>query len=181
MSRPQGFCPRQKGMFRMRCPECGTLVSDEDLFCGECGAILAPSLPDEPVDVLPADGPVEPAVPLPLDLPLEPSPPSATPAVRDSRANIAFILGVVSVASIVASCIPILGSLIGCVGPVAGIVAIILGAVAKRDIRARGGLQDDWNRAHQGMILGIAGIAIYGVLLVIGILFGVGAGLLGEF
>jgi hypothetical protein len=138
-------------------------------------------LPDEPVEVLPVEGPVEPAAPLPLDLPLEPSPPSATPAVRDSRANIALILGVVSVASIVASCIPLLGSLIGCVGPVAGIVAIILGAVVKRDIRARGGLQDDWKRAHQGMILGIAGIVIYAVLLGIGILLGVGAGLLGEF
>lgn len=165
----------------MRCPECGTTASDEDLFCGECGAILAPALPDEPVDVPKVDWPVEPAAPPPLDdLPLEPSPPSSTPAVRDSRANVAFVLGVVSVGAIVASCIPFFGSLIGCFGPVAGIVAIILGAVAKRDIRARGGPQEDWKRAHQGLILGIAGIAIYVGLLVIGVLFGVGAGLLGE-
>jgi hypothetical protein len=164
----------------MRCPECGTLASDEDLFCSECGAILAPSLPGEPVDVPAFDALDETATPPPLDLPLETSPLPSTPAVRDSRANIAFILGVISAASIVASCIPIIGSLIGCFGPVAGIVAIILGAVVKRDIKARGGLQDDWKRAHQGMILGIAGIAIYGVLLVIGVLFGVGAGLLGE-
>jgi hypothetical protein len=171
----------------MKCPECGSLASDEDLFCGECGAILAPSLPDEPVDVPAFDWPDEPAAPPPLDLPLElvppvppPSTPASSPAARDSRANIAFILGVVSVGSIVASCIPLLGSLIGCLGPVAGIVAIVLGAVVKRDIKARGGLQEDWKRAHQGMILGIAGIVIYGVLLVIGVLFGVGAGLLGE-
>lgn len=164
----------------MKCPECGTPASEEDLFCGECGAILAPALPDEPVDDPAFDWLDEPAAPLPFDLPLEPSPPPSTPAVRDSRANVAFILGVVSVGSIVASCIPFLGSLVGCFGPVAGIVAIILGAVVKRDIRARGGLQEDWKRAHQGMILGIAGIAIYGVLLVIGVLLGVGAGLLGE-
>jgi hypothetical protein len=88
---------------------------------------------------------------------------------------------VVSAASIVASCIPIVGSLISCVGPVAGIVAIILGAVVKRDIKARGGLQDDWKRAHQGMLLGIAGIVISGVLLVIFVLLGLSAGLLGEF
>jgi hypothetical protein len=164
----------------MRCPECGTLASDEDLFCGECGAILAPSLPDEPVDVPAFDALDETATPPSLELPLETSPLPSTPAVRDSRANVAFILGVVSIGSIVVSCIPVLGSLIGCFGPVAGIVAIILGTVVKRDIKARGGLQEDWKRAHQGMILGIAGIAIYGVLLVIGVLFGVGAGLLGE-
>jgi hypothetical protein len=168
----------------MRCPECGTPASEEDLFCSECGAILAPSLPDEPVDVLPVDEPAEPAPPLPLDLPLEPSHPPPTPAIRDSRANIAFILGVVSVASSVASmaasCIPLVGSLICCVGPVVGIVAIILGAVVKRDIRARGGLQDDWKRAHQGIILGITGTVLYGVFLVIGVLLGIGVGLLGE-
>lgn len=152
----------------MRCPECGALASDEDLFCGGCGAILAPSLP------------VEPEAPLPLDLPSETSFPPSAQAVRDSRANIAFILGVVSVAWIVASCIPIFGRLIGCLGPVAGILAIILSAVVKRDIRARGGLQEDWKRAHQGMILGIAGIAIQVGLLVLSLLLGVGAGLLGE-
>ena len=164
----------------MRCPECGTPASDEDLFCGECGAILAPALPDEPVDAPALDWPVEPAAPLPPDLPLDPSLPPSTPAVRDSRANVAFILGVVSVGSIVASCIPFLGSLIGCLGPVAGIVAIILGAVVKRDIRARGGLQEDWRRAHLGMILGIAGLVISVGLLVIGVLFSVSTGLLGE-
>jgi len=163
----------------MRCPECGTQASDEDLFCGECGAILAPALPDEPVDVPTFDWPDEAAARTPLDLLPEPSPPPSTAAIRDSRANVAFILGVVSVGSIVVSCIPFLGSLIGCFGPVAGIVAIILGALVKRDVRAQGGPQEDWKRAHLGMILGIAGIAIYGVLLVIGILFGVGAGLLG--
>ena len=170
----------------MRCPECGTPASDADLFCGECGAILAPALPDEPVDVSAVGWLDEPAAPLSPDLPLEtfpPAPPSgpapSTPTIRDSRANVAFVLGVVSIGAILASCIPFLGSLIGCFGPVAGIVAIILGAVVKRDIKARGGFQQDWKRAHQGIILGIAGIAIYGVLLVLGVLLGVGAGLLG--
>ena len=165
----------------MRCSECGTLASDTDLFCGECGAILSPSLPDEPAGAPVVGGALEPASPLPLDLPVEPSLPPSTPKVRDTRANAAFILGVVSAASIVAICIPVFGSLIGCLGPVAGILAIILGAIVKRDIRTRGGLQEDWKRAHQGMILGIASIVIQVGLLALGLLLGIGAGLLGEF
>lgn len=171
----------------MRCPECGTPASDEDLFCGECGAIVAPALPDESVDVPEVGWPDEPAAPLSPDLPLETFPPTplsspapSTPAIRDWRANVAFVLGLVSIGAIVASCIPLLGTLISCLGPVAGIVAIILGAVVKRDIRGLGGLEEDRKRAHQGMILGIAGIAIYGVLLVLGLLLGIGAGLLGQ-
>jgi hypothetical protein len=159
----------------MDCPECGALASDDDLFCGECGAILATAMADEQVD--------EPA----LDLPLAPPPPAPppdpslyAPATRDSRARIAFILGIVSIASVVLTCLPFFG-MIGCIGPVIGIVAIVLGAMVKRDIDARGGLEEDRKQAHQGMIMGIVGVAIYGVFLVIAIVFSIGIGLLDSF
>jgi hypothetical protein len=159
----------------MECPECGATASAEDLFCGECGAILPASLPEAPAD------------PPPLDLPLEPLPPPLpsgspvyAPASRDSRANIAFILGIVSIGSLVVSCLPFFG-LIGCIGPVIGIAAIVLGAVVKRDIEARGGLEADRKRAHQGMILGIVGTAFYFAFLVLGILLSIGIGVLDSF
>ena len=159
----------------MECPECGALASDDDLFCGECGAILTTAMADELAD--------EPA----LDLPLAPPPPAPppdpsryAPAARDSRARIAFILGIVSIASVVLICLPFFG-MIGCIGPVIGIVAIVLGAIVKRDIDARGGLEEDRKQAHQGMIMGIVGTAIYFVFLVIGILFSIGIGFLDSF
>ncbi len=157
----------------MNCPECGAPASEADLFCGECGAILAPALPDEPGEPPSPD----------LSPEILPPPPAFTdsslaPAVRDSRANLTFILGIVSVGSLALNCLAPL-SLLGCLGPIAGIVAIVLGAIVKRDIRARGGLPEDWKRAHQGMILGIAGTAVYVVLMVLGVLLSIGVGLLG--
>lgn len=159
----------------MDCPECGAPASDKDLFCGECGAILATAVPDATPDA--------PAVELPQD-PLPPAQPSypalSAPATRDSRANIAFILGIVSIGSLVITCLPFFG-MIGCIGPVIGIAAIVLGAVVKRDVEARGGLEEDRKRAQQGMILGIIGTALYFVLLAIGVVLGIGAGLLNSF
>jgi hypothetical protein len=159
----------------MECPECGTPASAEDLFCAECGAVLASSLPDPT------------AAPPTLDLPLEPlppPPPSSRPAYalasRDSRANIAFILGIVSIGSLLVSCLPFFG-LVGCVGPIIGIAAVVLGAVVKRDIEVRGGLEADRKRAHQGMILGIAGTVFYFVFVVLGLVLGIGASFLNSF
>lgn len=159
----------------MNCPECGALASTEDLFCAECGAILASSPPESAAD------------PPALDLPLEPLPPpprssrpAYAPAGRDSRANIAFILGILSMGSLLLSCLPFFG-LVGCIGPVIGIAAIVLGAVVKRDIEARGGLEADRKRANQGMILGIVGTALYFVFLVFGLVLGIGAGFLNSF
>jgi predicted nucleic acid-binding Zn ribbon protein len=158
----------------MKCPECGAQASEQDLFCGECGAILAPARPDTPGEAPTADLSVE-------VLPSEPSfaSPSYGAAARDSRANVAFILGIVSVGSVILSCLPVV-SLLSCFGPIAGIAAIILGAIVKRGIQARGGLPEDRKRAHQGMILGIAGMAIYLVMIVLGFLLSIGISLLGN-
>jgi hypothetical protein len=159
----------------MKCQECGTLASGEDLFCGECGAILASPPPEEQ-----AAAPISDAMPEPAST----APPARSsfdaPPARDSRANAAFVLGIISLGAVVVACLP-LSSLFACIAPIPGIIAIILGAIAKRDIEARGGAQEDWKRARQGMILGIVGTAIYFVVLAFGILLSIGIGLLESF
>jgi hypothetical protein len=160
----------------MKCEECGTLASGEDLFCGECGAILASPPTEEQAGAPIPDRVAEPASPAP-----SPSSSFDAPPARDARANAAFVLGIVSiVVAVVVACLPF-SSLFGCIAPIPGIIAIILGAIAKRDIEARGGAQEDWKRARLGMILGIVGTAIYFVLFAFGILLSIGIGLLESF
>jgi hypothetical protein len=115
----------------------------------------------------------------PVAPPAVQSVPSDAGAVPDPRANWAFILGIASLALSFASCLPIF-SLVSCLGPVAAIAAIILGAMVKRDVEARGGLEQDRKRAHQGLVMGIVGLALYLVLIVGGILFSFVVSLLGE-
>lgn len=153
----------------MICQECGTPASGEDLFCGECGAILASPPREEQ-----AGAPISDPVPEPA------SPPRSSfdaPTARDARANAAFVLGIISIVAVVAACLPLSG-IFTCMAPIPGIIAIILGGIAQRDIKARGGAQEDWKRARLGMILGIVGTVIYFVMLAIVILFSLGISLL---
>jgi hypothetical protein len=53
------------------------------------------------------------------------------------------------------------------------IAAIVLGAIVRRDIDARGGLAEDRKRAQLGMVLGIAGLALYVVLIIVGLVLGI--------
>jgi hypothetical protein len=85
---------------------------------------------------------------------------------------VAFVLGIVSVGSVLITCLPLFG-LLGCFGPVVGMSAVVLGSIAKRDLRARGGRDADWKRAHQGVILGIAGVVLYVVVMVLVVVLGV--------
>jgi predicted nucleic acid-binding Zn ribbon protein len=140
---------RGKGAWPMHCPECGAPASGDDLFCSECGAILAVA-------------------------------PATVRATRDTGASVAFILGLASVGLAVAYCIPIVG-IFACVQPLVGIAAIIVGAVARRDIQARGGPEPDRRRARQGMILGMIGTGLFFALMVLSVLLGVGLGVLSEF
>jgi hypothetical protein len=167
----------------VQCPECGAPVSENDLFCGECGAVLS-DLQAEPA--------AEPAVELPVQAPVArvssspplyqapPGPPPYAPAARDSRANTAYILGIVSVALAVLSCVPFV-SVVSCVEPLVGLAAIVLGAVVKRDVDAKGGLEEDRKKANQGMILGIVGTVLWIALFVISFALGLGLGLMEEF
>jgi hypothetical protein len=93
--------------------------------------------------------------------------------MHNSRARASFILGITSVVLAVLSCIPF-ATLFSCGTPVVGILAIILGSMAKREIEARGGLEQDRKKAHQGMILGIMGTVLFFVFLVVIVLLGVG-------
>ena len=88
---------------------------------------------------------------------------------RDSRSRIDENIGL--------SCVPFL-SIVACGGPLVAIVAIVLGAVVRRDIDARGGLTEDRTRAQTGMYLGIAGLVLYVVLVIVGLVLGLGVSLL---
>ena len=142
----------------MKCPECGTVASQDDLFCGECGAILS-AVPPPEADAEPDAGPAltPGAPPMPqfpradaqLAPPVVQSFPSDAAAVPDPRANWATILGIASLALSFASCLPVI-NIVSCLGPVAAIAAIVLGAMVKRDVEAKGGLEQDRKRAQQG-------------------------------
>jgi uncharacterized membrane protein HdeD (DUF308 family) len=137
----------------------------DDLAAADAPAVGAPDAPLE--SIRPAAAP-EPAV-------YEPA--YDAPAAPDTRARVALVLGIVSIGSVVLTCMPLFG-LLGCIGPVVGIVAIVLGFIVKRDIRARGGLEEDWRRANLGMVLGVAGLVLYVLSLAFTIVFGLGMGFL---
>ena len=62
----------------MKCAECGAPASEQDLFCGECGAILAPAAGEPAVadELAAADSPADAAA---FELPLDSLPPVAPP------------------------------------------------------------------------------------------------------
>jgi hypothetical protein len=158
-------------------------ASEDDLFCGECGAVLSASTA-QPVDVPPADFQAQPRVaPVPSEptyyAPAGPEPTAFPSGRRDSRAKTAYVLGIVSLALAPLSCVPFFGFFY-CLEPIVGVIAIILGSIVKRDIDARGGSLEDRKKAHQGMVMGIGGTVLFFVLMIVYVILGFGLGVLPE-
>ncbi len=159
-----------KGETGMFCPNCGASNEDDSIFCGNCGAVLesdqvpaedektseAVSTEPEPAEDLtavprPAEAPVKlppPPPPPPAYLP----PAAATPSMPTSGMAIAsLVLGIGGL-----TVLPLLGS----------ILAIVLGYMARRDIRQRPDQVSGDGLALAGIVLGwiSVGIAVFGLL-----------------
>jgi hypothetical protein len=168
---PATVTPWAERNHSMKCSECGTRASEDDLFCGECGAVLPTFDPDAVVSAGAAPD---------RGVPADTAPDSAAKG-RDPRAQASFVLGIVALGlSSISWCLPVV-SIFGCLSPVAALVAIILGAVAKRDIARQGGLETDRRKAQQGLILGVVSLVVLVIVGVLILVLGVRASILNEF
>ena len=147
----------------MFCPQCGAPNEDDAIFCGNCGAVLNIDEASEPPGELPplpegAQPVGETAVSDPPPLPPTPPPrPAAAPAAppTSGMAIASLLLGIGGL-----TVIPIIGS----------VLALILGYMARNDIRERSHEVSGEGLATAGIVLGWIGIG----LMVLGILVGVG-------
>jgi len=153
----------------MFCPMCGAPNEDDADFCGNCGAAMnaedASSKKDVSAEMPQESGPVEEAVDEPLEegavkevaetVSAEPVPPStaAPPFVPTSGLAIASLVSGVTGLTI----LPFVG----------GILAIVLGYMARRDIRDRPDEVSGDGLALAGIILGwiAIGLIIVGCLV----------------
>lgn len=143
----------------MRCSSCGSGVRTGDAFCPECGirvsgkAHAAPPPPETPTEV------VTPTPPAPATLPPEAVPPTARAKKKTSGFAIAsLVLGIAAF-----TCLPV----------VSAILAIVFGAIAKGEIRRRGGELSGSGMATAGIVLGIVGLVIPLILAAVMVPIGV--------
>jgi hypothetical protein len=155
----------------MFCPMCGSPNEEDSIFCGNCGAVLNPEQAQGEATkaqaaeaVISEPKPVEsPETPRLDERPPVPPPPApsparpSVPAVPTSGMAIAsLVLGIGGL-----TVLPLLGS----------IVAIILGYMARRDIRQRPAEVSGDGLARAGIVLGwiAVGLAVMGLLVFGGI------------
>lgn len=151
----------------MFCPQCGAPNEDDAIFCGNCGAVLnvdesaapsadLPPLPEgaQPVELVGPDQPPPPPPPRPA------AAPAAPPTSGMAIASLLLGIGGLTV-------VPVIGS----------VLALILGYMARKDIRERLAEISGEGLATAGIILGWIGVG----LIVVGLLAGVGFVACGTF
>lgn len=155
----------------MFCPECGAPNEDDSIFCGNCGAVLdadkapAEGSEEQASDAMTAEPESDEGMEAPQldDVPARPPPPPppplppSTPSLPTSGMAIAsLVLGIGGL-----TVLPLLGS----------IVAIILGYMARKDIRQRPDQVSGDGLALAGIVLGwiSVGLAVVGLLIFGGI------------
>lgn len=162
----------------MFCPMCGAPNEEDGVFCGNCGAALNPD--DAPIDaeaveevveeatpegesteivdevvVEPVLDEVNPAPPPPADVPLPPPPPVAPPPPPAPAAAQTVPTSGLAIASLVLgigglTLLPLLGS----------IVALILGYMARKEIRQRPDELSGDGLAIAGIVMGWIAVAV---------------------
>lgn len=168
----------------MFCPECGASNEDDSIFCGNCGAVLdadqapAEAIEEQASDPVTVEGELEDSAESsqPEDAPAKPAPPAPPPAYpphpspsvpTSGMAIASLVLGIGGL-----TVLPLLGS----------IAAIILGYMARRDIRQRPDQLTGDGLALAGIVLGwisvalaLVGIVVLGGITVCGICGALGA------
>ncbi len=163
----------------MFCPKCGAPNEDDADFCGNCGAAM--NAEDVSVEMPQESDTVDEAVDEPLEesiavevaevAPAEPPTPpaAASPSIPTSGLAVAALVSGVAGLTI----LPIVG----------GILAIVLGYMARRDIRERPDEVSGDGLALAGVVMGwiaigliVVGCLVFGAVAACGMFAAVGAG-----